>query len=158
MVIPFLATAILIFLISYFPGVGMYIVIPAAITAQVQYVPVMVWSVVGNYAPAVTIVFLYETLMQRRWCRRVLARFTNDRMQRWTNDYGWWFIFFVTPWTGTWITGVTAKVLGMDNRRFLLVSIVSLTLFALTQASMIALGVWLVPQAPGWLEGMLHMP
>ncbi len=157
MIIPFVVTAIFIFTISFLPGVGMYIVIPVALAAGARYTSVVFWAILGNLMPSVVVLYFYEQALRVGPLRRFLESVSPERIRKWAERWGLVFIFFITPWTGTWITAVTAKALKIDDRKFMFVTMSSLVLFIVSLAFLIAGGFEMMgPSAPMWLEQLAH--
>lgn len=148
---------VVLLLVSYFPGVGMYIVIPAAVATNLNYLSVVGWGGFGAFAPTLTVVFFYERLVLNSQLEKVIHRFTSTRLQKWAKKYGVWFLLFLAPFTGTWVTSVTAKVVRMDDREIVLVSAISIMLFAAVQGGLVLLGVRFIPESatPIWLQNLL---
>ena len=49
-----------------------------------------------------------------------------------------------SPWLGVWAVAVTAMALGVDQRNLLLFSFISISLYAVALAGLIAIGIQIV--------------
>jgi uncharacterized membrane protein len=126
---------------GFFPFFEILFAVPAAIAMGLDYVSAVVWSSVGNILPAVMIVAGYERLS--RWPRVeawIEAR-KSARFERLINEHGAWFVLIITPWIGVWAVAVTAVALGMERRQLIIYSGISITVYAVAIAALIALGV-----------------
>ena len=149
---------VVLLLVSYFPGVGTYLVVPAAVIATpLDYLSVVGWAALGAFSPALTVVLFYDQLIEDSRMEQAINRFTSDRLQKWAKQYGWWFVFFLSPFAGTWVTGVTAKVVQMKGRQVLIVSAISILLFVAGQAALVTFGLGFIPESaiPEWLKDLL---
>jgi uncharacterized membrane protein len=117
--------------LGFFPLAEIYVAVPAAIASGLDDVSVIVWTVFGNFTPAILINALYQWLRNIDRIDRWFTRMTSARMQRWLDRYGMWIVLFITPWIGIWATTVTAKVFGMNTARFLVSAFASIMLYAL---------------------------
>ncbi|GFP28874.1 hypothetical protein HKBW3S33_02290, partial [Candidatus Hakubella thermalkaliphila] len=62
--------------------------------------------------------------------------------------HGPWFILLATPWIGVWAVAVTAMALGMNQRQLLLFTLISISVYAIVLAGLIAFGIQAVrPQS-----------
>jgi uncharacterized membrane protein len=51
------------------------------------------------------------------------------------------FILLATPWIGVWAVAVTAMALGMNQRNLLLFTLISISVYAIVLAGLIAFGI-----------------
>jgi uncharacterized membrane protein len=130
-----------VWFVGFFPLAEIYVAVPAGMAAGLDSASVVVWSVLGNFTPAVLIHFFYDQLNRVERIRRWLSKFTSEKLRDRVNRYGTWILLILTPWTGIWIMAVTAKVLGMDGRRLLIYTFISISIYAVVLAALIALGV-----------------
>jgi uncharacterized membrane protein len=130
-----------VWFVGFFPLAEIYVAIPAGMAAGLDSASVVVWSVFGNFTPAVLIHFFYDQLNRVERIRRWLSKLTSEKLRHRVNRYGTWILLILTPWTGIWVMAVTAKVLGMDGRRLLVYTFISISVYAVVLAALIALGV-----------------
>jgi uncharacterized membrane protein len=116
--------------VGFFPLAEIYVAVPVAMAAGLDKGSAVFWSVFGNYTPIVLIHYGYERMKQIEWARPWLQRFTSEKFKDQIDRYGLWFVLLITPWTGVWVMGVTAKVLGMSSRPLFIASFVSLIFYA----------------------------
>lgn len=127
--------------LGFFPFLEIYVAVPAAVAMGLDYVSAVVWPVLGNYAPVPLIVIFYRQLLKLRRVGPWLERLASPRARGHLDRHGPWVVLVATPWVGTWALAVTAVALGMDRRRLLLHSFISITVYAALLAGMIALGI-----------------
>lgn len=136
----YLAKAFGAWFLGFFPLAEIVVAVPAAAATGLDDVSVVVWTVAGNFTPALLINVAYERL--RRWERvgRYLDRLATDKVRARVNRWGMPFVLLMTPWVGIWAMSVTAKALGMAPRRFLLTAFCSILGYAITFMLLIRLG------------------
>lgn len=118
-------------LIAFLPLTGIYIAVPAAVAAGLDNLSVVIWAVFGNYMPIVVIHWLYERLMRIERVRILLRRLVSQQIKVQIDRWGLWFVLLLTPLAGVWLVAITVKSLGMESRRFLLASFVSILGYAI---------------------------
>lgn len=116
--------------LGFFPLAEIYVAVPAAVAMGLDNVSVLIWTVSGNFAPALLIGGLYEQMMRQPRLGRWLEGLVSERAQERINRWGIWFVLFVTPWTGIWVMAATARILQMNWPRFLLASFISILTYA----------------------------
>lgn len=126
--------------IGFFPLAEIYVAVPIAIAAGLDPMSAIFWSVFGNYTPIVLIHWGYERLRRIPWAQPWIERFTSRKFKNQIDRYGTWFVLLITPWTGVWVMGVTAKVLGMPGRPLLVAGFISLVIYAIVIAYALAYG------------------
>jgi uncharacterized membrane protein len=132
--------AISAWLVGFFPFAEIYVAVPVAMAAGLDKGSAIFWSVFGNFTPIVLIHYAYERLARLEWARPWLKRFTSEKFKNRIDRYGVWFVLLITPWTGVWVMGVTAKALGMDGRPLLVTGFISLLLYAIVLVYLFDLG------------------
>ncbi|MEX1020768.1 MAG: small multi-drug export protein [Litorilinea sp.] len=120
--------------IGFFPLAEIYVAVPVAIAAGLDPVSAIFWSVFGNFTPIVLIHWGYERLQHLPWAKPWLQRFTSVKFKNQIDRYGTWIVLLITPWTGVWVMGVSAKVLGMAGRPLLVAGFISLVFYAVILA------------------------
>ena len=118
-------------LTGFFPLAEIYVAVPAAVALGLDDVSVIVWTVFGNFTPALLIDAFAQRLKRIPPVARWLARLTSETVEARVNRWGTWFVLLVTPMTGIWIMAVTANALGMARMRFLVPAFFSILLYAL---------------------------
>ena len=116
--------------LGFFPLAEIYVAVPAAIASGLDNVSVLVWTISGNFMPALLIIGLYDWLRGFERVDRWFDRMNSERLSDWLNRYGLWIVLIITPWIGIWATTVTARVFGMNTRLFLPAAFTSITLYA----------------------------
>ena len=117
--------------LGFFPLAEIYVAVPAAVASGLDNISVVLWTVLGNFTPALLIIGVYSWLAQFERIRTWLEGLVSEKAQTRINRWGIWFVLLGTPWTGIWIMSVTAKALGMNSQRFLLVSFISILVYAI---------------------------
>lgn len=116
--------------IGFFPLAEIYIAVPAAVALGLDNVSVILWTVLGNFTPALLISTLYEQMMRIPRIGQWLGNLISERAQVHINRWGVWFLLLATPWIGIWAMAVTAKILRMHTPRFLLSAFISIFVHA----------------------------
>lgn len=130
--------------LGFFPLAEIYVAVPAAMATGLDPVSVFFWSVFGNFTPLVLIHFFHERLSQIERVNRWLERFNSPKFKAQVDRHSVWFVLIATPWTGVWVMGVTAKLLGMDARKLLWFSLISIALYGAALVVMIEMGISLL--------------
>ena len=127
----YLLKASSIWFIGFFPFAEIYAAIAAGFAMKLDPVSIVVWSVTGNYVPAVGLAVGYDRLKHNprvnRWIQKLVSEKAKRRMER----YGVWGTLLLTPWIGVWAVAVTVKFFGMDTRQFLVTSFISILVYAM---------------------------
>lgn len=126
--------------LGFFPLAEIYVAVPAAVASGLDNVSVIVWTVSGNFTPALLITSFYAWLRGFERVDRWFSRLESERMERWLNRYGVWIVLVITPWIGIWATTVTAKVFGMRSAQLLPAAFVSIMLYAIVILLALRLG------------------
>lgn len=121
-------------LVGFFPLAEIYVAVPIAMAAGLDPASAIFWAVFGNYTPILLIHFGYEKLKETQWAKPWIDRFTSQKFKTQIDRHGLWFVLLITPWTGVWVMGVTAKVLGMAGRPLMVAGLVSLVIYAVILA------------------------
>lgn len=111
--------------LGFFPLFEIYVAVPAAVAMGLDDVSVLFWTIFGNYTPVILITAAYSTLVRMGRFGYWLANLSSARARRWVDRYGVWVVLFATPYAGVWAMSVTAKVLGMNTRRFMITAFIS---------------------------------
>jgi uncharacterized membrane protein len=130
--------------LGFFPFFEIYVAVPAAIAMGLDYSSAVLWTVLGNFLPVPLIVFFYGQLLRQRRIGPWLQKLASPRAKGLLDRYGPWFILLATPWIGVWAVAVTAMALGIDQRKLLLFSLISISLYAVALAGLIAIGIQVV--------------
>jgi len=116
---------------GFFPLAEIYVAVPYAIALDLDNVSVIVWTVFGNFTPALLISFLYQQLVRipriAKWMESLVSEKAQQRIDRW----GIWFVLLATPLTGIWIMSVTAKIIQLNTARFLVSAFISILIYAI---------------------------
>ncbi len=129
--------------LGFFPFFEIYAAVPAAIAMGLDYASAVVWTVLGNYLPVPLIVVGYRQLLKLKRIGPWLESLASPRAKGLLDGYGPYFILLATPWIGVWAVAVTAMALGIE-RKLLLFSFISISLYAVALAGLIALGIQIV--------------
>jgi hypothetical protein len=88
------------------------------------------------------VLVFYRHLMRidrvRSWLEK---RAAPDKHRRSLDRYGPLFVVLMTPLVGVWIIAAMAKAAGMNDGKLLVSSLVSIVVYAVAIAALIALGV-----------------
>ncbi len=137
----YIAKAFAAWFIGFAPVFEIYVAVPAAIAMGLDYVSAVTWSVIGNYTPVILIHFFYERMIKNDRIRHWFKKLTLDRFEKKVDKHGAWFVLIATPWLGVWMVIVTMKVLKMNDNKLLLYSFISISVYAIAIAALIAAGV-----------------
>jgi uncharacterized membrane protein len=136
----YLIKSVSVWLIGFFPLAEIYVAVPAGLGLGLDAGSVVLWSVFGNYLPAVLISKMYDKLtaypLINRWLVKLTSEKTRSRMER----NGVWTTLLLTPWLGVWVMAVTVKFFGMQTRPFLWASFISILVYATVLAGLISWG------------------
>jgi uncharacterized membrane protein len=136
--------------LGFFPFFEIYVAVPAAIAMGLDYPSAVFWTVLGNFLPVPLIVFFYGQLVRLRRIGPWLQGLASPRAKGLLDRHGPWFILLATPWIGVWAVAVTAMALGMNQRNLLLFTLISISVYAIVLAGLIAFGIQAVqPQSQG---------
>lgn len=127
--------------LGFFPLAEIYVAVPYAMALGLDDVSTIVWTVFGNFTPALLISAMYQQLLRipriAHWMERLISEKAEARVNRW----GGWFVLIGTPLTGIWVMAVTAQIVKMNTSRFLLYAFLSILLYAVLILVAIRLGV-----------------
>ncbi|HRL13069.1 MAG TPA: small multi-drug export protein [Aggregatilineales bacterium] len=126
--------------VGFFPLAEIYIAVPSAVALGLDDVSVILWTVLGNFTPALLINFLYQQIMRIPRVASWLKRLISDKVQAQINRFGMWFVLLATPWTGIWAMAVAAKILRIRTGQFLLAAFVSILVYAVVILVLIRAG------------------
>jgi uncharacterized membrane protein len=127
--------------VGFFPLAEIYVAVPAAVAAGLDDLSIIVWTVFGNFTPALLIAFLYQGLTRMERLRAWLERLHSEKVKARVDRYGLWFVLLLTPWTGMWVMAVTAKAVGMNTNRFLIASFISILVYAIALLLLLRAGI-----------------
>lgn len=136
----YLARALGVWFLGFFPLAEIYIAVPAGVAAGLDNGSILFWSVFGNFVPVLLITGVYETLARHERLRLWLDGLLSEKTQARINRYGIWFVLVATPFAGVWVMSVTAKFLGMDSKRYILAAFFSILFYAVGTLVLIRLG------------------
>ncbi len=137
----YLSKAFSVWLIGFFPWAEIYVAVPAGIGLGLDIYSVVLWSVFGNYIPAIIITRSFDRIARYPRAGRWLQKFSSPRAKARIEKNGVWATLIITPWLGVWAMAVTVKMYGMKSGPFLWASFVSILLYALVLAALIKLGI-----------------
>lgn len=140
-VIEYIGKAAMAWFVGFFPFLEIYLAVPAAIAAGLDYFSAVFWSVLGNFTPVLLIIFAHDRLMRIERLKNWLSGRRSQRFQRAVDKYGGWAIILITPWVGIWVVAATAQALGMKRSVLIWFSLVSIVLYAVLIAVAVALGI-----------------
>lgn len=140
-VIEYIVRAAIAALVGFAPFLEIYLAVPAAIAAGLDYFSAVFWSVLGNFAPVLLITFAYDRLMRIERLKSWLTGRRSERFQKAIDRYGGWAIILITPWVGIWIVAATAQALGMKRSVLIGFSLASIVLYAVLIAIAVALSI-----------------
>ena len=140
-VIEYIFLAFSAWFLGFFPLTEIYIAIPAAMAMGLDPVSVFFWCVFGNFTPLLLIHFFYEQMSRNEWIQRWLNHFASPKFKQRLDSHGTWFVLLATPWIGVWVIGMTAKLLGMNTRKLLWTSLVSIAVYGIVLVMLIDSGV-----------------
>ena len=135
----YLIKAFTVWFIGFFPLAEIYVAVPAGIGLGLDIWSVVVWSVFGNYIPAVLISLSYDKLKQYQKIDHYLKKLSSEKIRRRMERHGIWTTLLLTPWLGVWVMAATVKFFGMETRPFLLASFISVLVYAIVLAILIEL-------------------
>ena len=140
-VFEYLAQGLIVWFVGFFPLAEIYVAIPSAMALGLDKLSIFFWAVSGNFTPVIVVNALFQTMRSYQRVDDWLNRFASERVKKYVNQYGVWFVLFGTPWTGVWVMSVTAKSLGMSSDRLLIFSIISLCVYTVIIFVLIDFGV-----------------
>ena len=126
--------------LGFFPLAEIYIAVPAAMATGLDDVSAILWSVTGNFTPALLIIGMGEALRKNAWINSKLDKMVSEKARSYIERWGNWFVLIGTPIIGIWAMALTAKLLNMNNRVFLITSLFSILLYAVVILVTINLG------------------
>ena len=142
MILDYIVKAATAWFLGFFPYFEIYVAVPAAIALGLDYFSAVLWSSFGNFAAVPVVLVFYKQLMRigrlRNWLEK---RAASERYQRFLNRYGLLFVLLMTPVVGVWVMAAMAKAAGMNEFKLLVSSLVSILIYAVTMAVLVALGV-----------------
>lgn len=141
----YIARAATAWFLGFFPYFEIYLAVPAAIAMQLDYFSAVFWPALGNFMAVPVVLIFYKQLMRigrlRNWLEK---RTASERYQRNMDRYGPLFVLLMTPIVGVWVIAAMAKVGGMNQTKLLVSSLVSIVVYAVAIAALVALGVDLI--------------
>lgn len=139
--IEYLGGAAVAWLVGFAPFLEIYLAVPAAIAAGLDYFSAVFWSVLGNFTPVLLIIFAHERLMRIERLKNWLTGRRSERFHKAVNRYGGWAIVLITPWVGIWVVAAAAQAMGMERKVLIGFSLASIVLYAVLIAVAVALGI-----------------
>lgn len=133
-----------VWFVAFVPIFELYIAVPTGIALGLDPVSAVIWTVAGNWPPALLVHWGYERLRQVGRVGRWFEQLATGRWRRSLEAGGPLWILLLTPLAGIWAMAVTAKVAGLRARMFLLWSFVSVFGFSVVTAALVVAGVELV--------------
>jgi uncharacterized membrane protein len=130
-----------VWFIGFFPWAEIYVAVPAGIGLGLDIYSVIVWSVFGNFVPAVIITRSFDTLVRYPRVARIFEKFASPRARSRIERHGVKATLILTPWLGVWAMAATVKIFGMQSGPFLRASFVSILVYAVVLAVLIRIGV-----------------
>lgn len=140
-IIEYIGRAAIAVLVGFVPFLEIYLAVPAAIAAGLDYFSAVFWSVLGNFLPVLLLIFAHDRLMRIERLKNWLTGSRSERFQNAVNRYGGWGIIVITPWVGIWIVAATAQALGMKRSVLIGFSLASIIIYAVLIAVAVALGI-----------------
>lgn len=137
----YIAKAATVWLVGFLPVFELYVAVPTGIALGLDPVSTVLWTVLGNYAPILLIHFFYDQITRLPRVRTYIEWLRSDRFKAQVDRYGGWFVLFVTPWVGVWITAATAKLFHMDGYKMLLYMFISVVGHSIIVALLLELGI-----------------
>ncbi|MEM6283093.1 MAG: small multi-drug export protein [Chloroflexota bacterium] len=126
---------------GFFPLAEIYVAVPYAVALGLDDVSVILWTVLGNFTPALLIIVMYRQMMRiprvASWLGGLVSEKAKARVDRW----GVWFVLLATPLTGIWVMAATAKILQLRNTQFLVSALVSILVYAVGILAVMRLGI-----------------
>ena len=136
----YLAKAFSVWFIGFFPWAEIYVAIPAGIGLGLDIYSVIIWSVLGNYIPAILITRSFDALVRYPRIARLLGKFASPRAKTRIEQHGVSATLILTPWLGVWVMAATVKIFGMRTGPFLRASFASILIYAVVLAVLIHIG------------------
>lgn len=130
-----------VFFVGFFPFAEIYVAVPAGFAIGLDPVSVVVWSVIGNFLPALLIHFFHQQLLMIPRFGPWLGRLSSERIKEKLDRHGFWFVALSAPWIGVWVVAATLKVLDMNPRTLLCSLLVGVVGYAVVIALLIVVGV-----------------
>lgn len=127
--------------LGFFPLFEVFVAIPAGVGMGLNYLGVFLASVAGNFLPVFFIELAYEKMSHFRGFYKWLNREPSEGLQNNLNRYGFWYILFITPWTGVWLMAIAARLLKMPRKVLWWGTLSSLIIYGLAILALIQLGV-----------------
>lgn len=138
--IEYITKASTVWFIGFFPSLEIYIAVPIAIIIGLDYYSAVIWSVFGNYTPAILIHFFYDQIVKNERINRWFTKLTSEKFKKIVDKYGSYLVLIITPWIGIWVMIITMKVFKMDSKKILIYSFISITVYAVAIAALMAVG------------------
>ena len=136
----YLMKAVGVWLVGFAPLTGLVSAVPAGVVLGLGNASVLVWSVFGAFTPALLIDALYTQMLRFPRLNTYVRRLDSERVRRRVDRWGVWFVLLATPWTTVWAMAVTAKVLGLGRRRFLISAFISIAAWAVIMLVLVKSG------------------
>lgn len=130
-----------VWFVGFVPVFEFYIAVPTGMALGLDPFSAVIWTVAGNWPPALLVHFGYERLRRADRVGRWFDRLAAGRWRRPIETGGPLWILLLTPLAGIWATAVTAKVAGLRARMFLVWSFVSVLGFSTLTAALVVGGV-----------------
>ncbi len=128
--------------LGFFPYFEIYLAVPAAIGMRLDYFSAVFWPVFGNFMAVPVVLVFYKQLMRigrlRNWLEK---RTSSEKYRGYMNRYGPLFVLLMTPVVGVWVIAAMARVGGMNRTKLLVSSLVSIIVYAIAIAVLVAVGV-----------------
>jgi uncharacterized membrane protein len=142
--IEYLLKAVSVFLLGFAPMVEIPVPVTTGIVTGMDMTSAIAWSVAGNFAPILLLHQLYNQLLKVPRFAAWTDRVTPARVREKVEAGGFWFYLIMTPFFGTWTMAAAVNLLKIHPSRFLLPTFLSVLIYGLLAALLIAAGVELV--------------
>jgi uncharacterized membrane protein len=140
--IEYLAAAFTAAFLGFLPLTEFYVAVPAGMAMGLSAPSAALWTILGNFLPAVMIHSGFEAI-ERRWPRFTgwLHRRVSDRWRGRLETGGLVWVFVLLPIVGTWATSAAVKGLGLSRKTALLWPLLAIIVYSAATAALIAAGV-----------------
>ena len=130
-----------VWFLGFFPAFEIYVAVPAGIALGLDSFSVLFFSVFGNFTPVLFIEYGHRWLMRFEWMRARMNKPVSEKLERYVNKYGIWYILLATPWTGVWLMGISVKALNINRKIFFRAALCSIFLHGAVILVFIKMGI-----------------
>ena len=112
--------------LGFFPYFEIYLAIPTAMAAGVNWFDAFLWVSIGNWLVIPLIDTCYDWFLNFKFMRKLEKGVSSSKWKKWIEKRGALIIFLLTPIVGSWTIAVAGKIINYDQKKLFILSAISI--------------------------------